>query len=88
MPVALSINNTRANIPNIMITNSGSQRFDLYGGPFTKNDQLTASPFADAFLFIPTITTHVPLVPLGPYSVNGPLLARASSVDSRAASCN
>lgn len=38
-----------------MITNSGSQRFDLYAGPFTKNDQLTASPFADQFLFIPSV---------------------------------
>jgi len=38
-----------------MITNSGSQRFDIYAGPFTKNDQLTASPFNDAFLFIPNV---------------------------------
>ena len=59
MPVALTINNTRANIPNVMITNSGSQRFDLYAGPFTKNDQLTASPFADSFLFIPNIPAGV-----------------------------
>ena len=59
MPIALSINNTRANIPNVMITNSGSQRFDIYSGPFTKNDQLTASPFADSFLFIPNITAGV-----------------------------
>ncbi|TFK44996.1 Metallo-dependent phosphatase-like protein [Crucibulum laeve] len=59
VPVALAINNTRASIPNIMITNSGSQRFDIYAGPFTKNDQLTASPFADAFLFIPNITLSV-----------------------------
>ena len=59
MPVALTINNTRANIPNIMITNSGSQRFDVYAGPFTKNDQLTASPFTDAFLFIPNVTAGV-----------------------------
>ncbi|KJA28838.1 hypothetical protein HYPSUDRAFT_33230 [Hypholoma sublateritium FD-334 SS-4] len=55
MPVALAINNTRASIPNVMITNSGSQRFDVYAGPFTKNDQLTASPFADSFLFIPNV---------------------------------
>ena len=55
VPVALAINNTRASIPNIMITNSGSQRFDIYAGPFTKNDQLTASPFNDAFLFIPNV---------------------------------
>ncbi|KAJ6597105.1 Metallo-dependent phosphatase-like protein [Mycena vulgaris] len=55
MPVALTVNNTRASIPNIMITNSGSLRFDIYAGPFTKNDQLTASPFADSFLYIPNV---------------------------------
>jgi hypothetical protein len=27
----------------------GGLRFDIYAGPFTKNDQLTASPFTDAF---------------------------------------
>ncbi|KAF8161382.1 Metallo-dependent phosphatase-like protein [Crassisporium funariophilum] len=59
VPVALAINNTRASIPNIMITNSGSQRFDIYAGSFTKNDQLTASPFADAFLFIPNVPFSV-----------------------------
>ncbi|KAI0828002.1 Metallo-dependent phosphatase-like protein [Trametes gibbosa] len=55
MPYALTLNNSRAGVPNIMITNSGSQRFDLYGGPFSKNDQLTASPFADAFLYLPDV---------------------------------
>ncbi|KAJ7204707.1 Metallo-dependent phosphatase-like protein [Mycena pura] len=55
MPVALTINNTRAGNPNIMITNSGELRFDIFGGPFTKNDQLTASPFMDSFLFIPDV---------------------------------
>ncbi|KAF9047525.1 Metallo-dependent phosphatase-like protein [Panaeolus papilionaceus] len=58
-PVALSINNTRASNPRIIITNSGSQRFDIYAGSFTKNDQLTVSPFADAFLFIPSIPFSV-----------------------------
>ncbi|KAJ7172261.1 Metallo-dependent phosphatase-like protein [Mycena filopes] len=55
MPVAFSPNNSRASLPNIMITNSGSLRFDIYAGPFTKNDQLTASPFADSFLYIPNV---------------------------------
>ncbi|KAL0564808.1 hypothetical protein V5O48_017230 [Marasmius crinis-equi] len=58
-PVALAINNTRATIPHLMITNSGSQRFDIYAGPFTKNDQLTASPFTDSFLYIPEIPLSV-----------------------------
>ena len=59
MKFSLTVNNSRANIPNLMITNSGSQRFDLYAGPFTKNDQLTSSPFTDSFLYIPNVTVSV-----------------------------
>ena len=59
MKFSLTVNNSRANIPNVMITNSGSQRFDLYAGPFTKNDQLTSSPFTDSFLYIPNVTVSV-----------------------------
>ena len=59
MSYALTLNNTRGAIPNIMITNSGSQRFDVYSGPFTKNDQLTASPFKDPFLYIPDVPLSV-----------------------------
>ncbi|KAF8920560.1 Metallo-dependent phosphatase-like protein [Mucidula mucida] len=54
-PYTLSLNNSRSSIPNIMVTNSGSQRFDIYAGPFTKNDQITASPFEDGFLYIPEV---------------------------------
>ncbi|KAF9269445.1 hypothetical protein L218DRAFT_1029835 [Marasmius fiardii PR-910] len=59
VPAALAINNTRASIPHIIITNSGSQRFDIYAGPFTKNDQFTVSPFSDTFLYIPGIPLSV-----------------------------
>ncbi|KAG1851331.1 5'-nucleotidase [Suillus subalutaceus] len=59
IPYALSINNTRDSIPAIFITNSGSQRFNVFQGPFTKNDQLTASPFTDSFLYIPNITFSI-----------------------------
>ena len=59
LPTALKVNNTRANIPNIIITNSGGLRFDVYAGPFTKNDQLTASPFTDAFLYIANVPLGV-----------------------------
>ena len=55
----MSVNNTRASIPNLIITNSGSLRFDLYAGPFTKNDQITVSPFTDAFLYISNVTAGV-----------------------------
>jgi hypothetical protein len=59
LPTVLEANNTRANIPNIIITNSGGLRFDIYAGPFTKNDQLTASPFTDAFLYIADVPLSV-----------------------------
>ena len=59
MSYALTLNNTRGAIPNIMITNSGSQRFDVYSGPFTRNDQLTASPFADPFLYVQNVPLSI-----------------------------
>ena len=59
IPFALAINNSRASIPNIIITNSGSQRFDVFAGSFTKNDLLTATPFKDTFKFIPNVSFSV-----------------------------
>ena len=59
MAYSLTANNTRGDIPNIIITNSGSLRFDVYSGPFTKNDQITASPYANPFLYIPDIPLSV-----------------------------
>ncbi|KAK0488716.1 Metallo-dependent phosphatase-like protein [Armillaria novae-zelandiae] len=70
-PYALSINTDRANIPNYIITNSGSQRFDIYAGTFTKNDQITASPFTDLFFYIPEVTRKVALDTLQLMNENG-----------------
>ncbi|KAJ3737648.1 Metallo-dependent phosphatase-like protein [Lentinula guzmanii] len=58
-PYALTFNNTRKNISNLMITNSGSQRFDIYAGTFDKNDQIAASPFLDAFVYIKNVPLGV-----------------------------
>lgn len=55
-PAVLSLNNSRADIPNMFIINSGSQRFDVFAGSFTRNDQFTASPFTDSFLYLPDIS--------------------------------
>ncbi|KAI5995283.1 Metallo-dependent phosphatase-like protein [Pisolithus orientalis] len=37
----------------------GTLRFDIFKGPFTKNDQLTASPYPDQFLYISGVTLRV-----------------------------
>ncbi|KAL4079063.1 Metallo-dependent phosphatase-like protein [Scleroderma citrinum] len=59
LPVALAINNTRAHIPNVKIVSYGILRYDIFKGPFTQNDQLTASSYPDEFLFIPNIPLDV-----------------------------
>ncbi|KAG6899281.1 hypothetical protein C0993_011666 [Termitomyces sp. T159_Od127] len=55
LPYALGVNNTRNNIPGLIIVNSFSQRFDLYSGPFTKDDQMTVSFYRDNFLYISNV---------------------------------
>ena len=49
----------RANASSLIIMTSGSQRFDVFAGAFTKNDQYIVSPFRDAFLFVPDVPWYV-----------------------------
>ncbi|KAL1413169.1 hypothetical protein Q8F55_000918 [Vanrija albida] len=37
--------------PRIIIGNAGTLRFDVFKGPFDRNDELTVSPFTSAFLY-------------------------------------
>ncbi|KAF1990182.1 hypothetical protein K402DRAFT_371227 [Aulographum hederae CBS 113979] len=58
LPKALTTivkNETRADIPRIIIINSGSIRFDLVQGPFTTDDGYIVSPFDDIFQYIPNV---------------------------------
>ncbi|KZV66464.1 hypothetical protein PENSPDRAFT_612591 [Peniophora sp. CONT] len=59
LPLSLSVNNTRASeIPAYILVQSGGLRFDVFKGSFTKNDQLTASPFTNAFVYIANVTLN------------------------------
>ena len=49
------INSSRAEIPRLIIINTGSVRFDLVEGPFTFDDSFIVSPFTDTFQFIPDV---------------------------------
>lgn len=46
-------------VPTLVLLNSGSQRFDVFKGPFTKNDQYIVSPFHDAFLYISDVPWRI-----------------------------
>ncbi|KAF2853728.1 hypothetical protein T440DRAFT_487046 [Plenodomus tracheiphilus IPT5] len=49
------VNETRKDVPRLIIINTGSVRFDLAKGPFTYDDSFIVSPFDDAFQFIPDV---------------------------------
>ncbi|KAL8715608.1 MAG: hypothetical protein Q9220_000945 [cf. Caloplaca sp. 1 TL-2023] len=52
---ATVINASRADVPRLIIINTGSIRFDLVKGPFTFDDSFIVSPFDDAFQFLPNV---------------------------------
>jgi hypothetical protein len=49
------VNESRRDIPRIILVNIGTIRFDLPKGPFTLDDSYIVSPFDDAFQFIPDV---------------------------------
>ncbi|EJD02036.1 uncharacterized protein FOMMEDRAFT_134660 [Fomitiporia mediterranea MF3/22] len=52
IPTALQLNTTQTDIPVPFIAISGSQRFDIFEGAFTRNDQFATSPDINAFVFV------------------------------------
>ncbi|KAL1303631.1 hypothetical protein AAFC00_006991 [Neodothiora populina] len=52
---ATVVKEDRAEIPRLIILNTGSVRFDLPEGPFTYDDSFIVSPFADGFQYIPNV---------------------------------
>ncbi|ODH47650.1 hypothetical protein GX48_06267 [Paracoccidioides brasiliensis] len=49
---ATVINQSRANIPRLILMNTGNIRYDLVKGPFTLDDSYTVSPYQNTFQFI------------------------------------
>ncbi|KAK0497261.1 Metallo-dependent phosphatase-like protein [Armillaria luteobubalina] len=70
-PYAISVNNSRADIPNYLLINTGGQRFDIYAGPFTKNDQFTVEPYTNTFFYVPEVPLSAALDTLQTMSENG-----------------
>ncbi|KAK0218158.1 Metallo-dependent phosphatase-like protein [Armillaria fumosa] len=70
-PYAISVNNSRADIPNYILINTGGQRFDIYAGPFTKNDQFTIEPYTNTFFYVPEVPLSAALDTLQTMSENG-----------------
>lgn len=78
LPTVISTSNPdRKGVPNFVLANSGSQRFDAYKGPFTKNDQYIVSPFTDHFLYLQDVPYKYASTLLG--ALNGDGQAQASS---------
>ncbi|QRV73839.1 vacuolar protein [Ceratobasidium sp. AG-Ba] len=56
IPAALNdANPARANISRMLVLDTGSQRYDVFAGPFTMNDQFIACPYTNIFQYIPGV---------------------------------
>ncbi|KAG8725534.1 hypothetical protein FRC09_011261 [Ceratobasidium sp. 395] len=60
MPAALdAANPARANVSRVPVLDMGSQRFDIYSGPFTRNDQFIVSPFTNIVQYLPGVPAQI-----------------------------
>ncbi|KAI4177325.1 MAG: hypothetical protein LQ346_007695 [Caloplaca aetnensis] len=78
---AVVVNQSRADIPRLIIINTGSIRFDLVKGPFTFDDSFIVSPFDDAFQYIPNVPYSIASQVLGILNA-GPFQKRSAGPDS------
>ncbi|KAI1981992.1 hypothetical protein LOZ53_000756 [Ophidiomyces ophidiicola] len=62
---ATVVNKPRENTPRILLTNTGSIRFDLFKGPFTLSDSYIVSPFKNTFNYIPDVPYSIAKQVLG-----------------------
>ena len=51
--------NTTRTAPTLILSHSGTLRFDIHAGPFTRDDQFAASPFNDEIKYIAGVPTSV-----------------------------
>ncbi|EQK99020.1 Ser/Thr protein phosphatase family [Ophiocordyceps sinensis CO18] len=65
------VNETRGDKPRLAILNTGGVRFDIFKGPFTRDNTITVSPFANSFKFVPDV----------PYGVAKRVLGILNSAD-------
>lgn len=59
------VNESRADVPRLIIINTGSVRFDLVEGPFTYDDSFIVSPFSDGFQFVKDVPYSIASQVLG-----------------------
>ncbi|KAI4122916.1 MAG: hypothetical protein LQ338_005549 [Usnochroma carphineum] len=79
---AIVVNESRADVPRLIIINTGSIRFDLVKGPFTFDDSFIVSPFQDAFQFIPDVPYNLASQVLGILNA-GSFQKRSTGIESQ-----
>ncbi|KAL9598086.1 MAG: hypothetical protein Q9219_004717 [cf. Caloplaca sp. 3 TL-2023] len=79
---ATVVNESRADVPRLIIINTGTIRFDLVKGPFTFDDSFIVSPFDDAFQFIPNVPYNLASQVLGILNA-GPYQKRSMDIEAR-----
>ncbi|KAL7793727.1 Metallo-dependent phosphatase-like protein [Trichoderma ceciliae] len=56
---AVVVNKDRQDRPRLAIANTGGIRFDIFKGPFTRDDTYTISPFDSGFRYVPDVPYEI-----------------------------
>jgi 2',3'-cyclic-nucleotide 2'-phosphodiesterase (5'-nucleotidase family) len=67
----------------LVITNTGSVRFDIFEGPFTRDTEFLVSPFTSGFRFVPDVPLKVAVRVLELLNSKGPILSDAATLFGR-----
>ncbi|KAG6811955.1 hypothetical protein H0H92_005119 [Tricholoma furcatifolium] len=84
LPYALKKSTTRTE-PFQVVANNNSQRFDIYSGSFTRNDELSASFYTDVFYYvnIPFSDAQAVIQAVGKYNTPGNPYTNPSFIEER-----
>ena len=55
----VATNEDRADVPRLVIVNTGSMRFDIFKGPFTRDSTFLVSPFISTLKYVPDVDYEI-----------------------------
>ncbi|KAK4145736.1 Metallo-dependent phosphatase-like protein [Dichotomopilus funicola] len=75
----IAVNPARADVPRLVIFNTGAIRFDIFQGPFTRDATFIVSPFLSKMVYIPDVPYAVARKVIGLLNNAGKIVAESGS---------
>ncbi|AEO65219.1 fc73e795-7459-4cc1-b873-53e31966c7d8 [Thermothielavioides terrestris] len=79
----IAVNASRKHVPRLAIVNTGTIRFDIFKGPFTRDTTYIVSPFTSMLAYIPDVPYAVAKQVIKLLNNAGPIFASAGPLHNR-----